>query len=111
LKLLASSFTVQELNSKAWSLYAEFRPAVDQWGKRSEVKCSTILALRKKEASPAEHQVSDVQNIVEFEDQDKTSMDGKETDLPPEPKRTKTLTLEEYEAALDIDFSYDNLPM
>ncbi|EEB90199.1 hypothetical protein MPER_11627 [Moniliophthora perniciosa FA553] len=39
--------TPQEINSKAWSLYCEFRPAVNEWGKRSEVKYSTILGLRK----------------------------------------------------------------
>jgi hypothetical protein len=103
LKLLADSFTVQELNGKAWGLYADFRPAVDQWGKRSEMKCSTILALRKEDASPSA-ELSDVQEVVKFE-----NPDGNRTDLPPEPKRTKTLTLEEYEAALDADFTYDNL--
>ncbi|KAF8238751.1 hypothetical protein L208DRAFT_1240565 [Tricholoma matsutake] len=109
LKLLARSFTVQELNGKAWSLYADFRPVVDQWGKRSEVKCSAILALRKKDVGPSVD-LFDLQEIVKFQDQDQARTDRNETDPPPEPKRTKTLTLEEYEAALDNEFTYDNLP-
>lgn len=91
LKLLAGSFSVQELNSKAWSLYADFRPAVDQWGKRSEVKCSTILALRKTDAGPSV-EPPNVQEVVKFEDQNHDNT----PDMSPEPKRTKTLTLEEY---------------
>jgi hypothetical protein len=110
MKLLAGSFTAQELNDKAWSLYAEFRPAVDQWGKRSEMKCSTILALRGKDANiPGEF--SDKQEIIKFENQDITPTTERETDMPPVPKRTKSSSLEEYEAALDNNFSYDNIPV
>ncbi|KAF8812514.1 hypothetical protein BYT27DRAFT_7239968 [Phlegmacium glaucopus] len=50
LKLLAESYTPEELNAKAWALYAQFRPEVNEWGKRSEVSCSRILALRKQQA-------------------------------------------------------------
>ena len=44
-----------------------------------------------------------VQEVVKFEDPNHNNTPN----LPPEPKRTKTLSLEEYEAALDDDFIYD----
>ena len=54
LKLLAESYTPEELNRKAWALYTQFRPEVNEWGKRSEVSCRKILALRKQHVeSPA----------------------------------------------------------
>lgn len=37
------------------------------------------------------------------------SATGSHEEQEPPPKRTKTLTLEEYEAALDQDFAYDEL--
>ena len=51
LRLLAESYTPEELNGKAWALYTQFRPEVNEWGKRSEVSCSKILALRKQQES------------------------------------------------------------
>lgn len=47
MKLLVDSYTSQELNKKAWALYSDFRPDVNEWGKRSEIRCSRILDLRK----------------------------------------------------------------
>lgn len=49
LRLLAESYTPEELNGKAWGLYTQFRPEVNEWGKRSELSCSKILALRKQQ--------------------------------------------------------------
>jgi hypothetical protein len=54
LRLLAESFTPGELNEKAWALYTQFRPEVNEWGKRSEVSCSKILALRKQRVESLE---------------------------------------------------------
>lgn len=54
LRLLAESYTPEELNGKAWGLYAQFRPEVNEWGKRSEVSCSKILALRKQQLESLE---------------------------------------------------------
>ncbi|KAF9055396.1 hypothetical protein BDZ89DRAFT_1055989 [Hymenopellis radicata] len=48
MRLLAESFAPAELNQKGWELYAEFRPVVSGWGERAEVKCDSILDLRKK---------------------------------------------------------------
>ncbi|KAF9267696.1 hypothetical protein L218DRAFT_814690, partial [Marasmius fiardii PR-910] len=47
LRLLANSYSSQEISDKAWSLYVDFRPEVKGWGKQAEVKCSKILDLRK----------------------------------------------------------------
>jgi hypothetical protein len=54
LRLLAESYTPEELNGKAWALYTQFRPEVNEWGKRSEVTCSKILALRKQQVESLE---------------------------------------------------------
>ncbi len=51
MRLLAESFAPAELNQKGWDLYAEFRPVVSGWGERAEVKCDSILGLRKKGAT------------------------------------------------------------
>ncbi|KAG5342547.1 hypothetical protein C0989_000675 [Termitomyces sp. Mn162] len=99
LKLLANSFDVEELNGLAWGLYAEFRPTVNRWGARSEVKCSTILDLRKKGSEPATMHVANTANNIHVKHD---AVD----DNPPDQKKTKLLSLEEYEAALDEDFDY-----
>ncbi|KAK0230875.1 hypothetical protein IW262DRAFT_1262902 [Armillaria fumosa] len=54
LRLLAGSFTPKELNNKGWALYTEFRPSVNAWGERSEVRCETILNLRDPAVKAAE---------------------------------------------------------
>lgn len=48
MRLLASTYTPKDLNFKGFSLYADFRPEVNEWGKRGEVRCKTILDLRNK---------------------------------------------------------------
>lgn len=95
LKLLADSFSAEEVNSLAWSLYAEFRPPVDQWGARSEVHCSTILDLRKKNAAPTQH-VTNAEDIIKHEDATEEA-----NALGPARKKATPVSLEEYEAALD----------
>ncbi|KAG6890538.1 hypothetical protein C0992_000798 [Termitomyces sp. T32_za158] len=100
LRLLASSFNVEDLNGLAWGLYAQFRPTVDQWGAKSEVKCSTILDLRKDLKSAREHVVNTA-NIVQVKDE------IVDDDLPK--RKRANLSLEEYEATLDEDFNYDSI--
>ncbi|KAL1747731.1 hypothetical protein HDZ31DRAFT_31287 [Schizophyllum fasciatum] len=58
LRLLAASYAPDELNTKGYALYAEFRPVVEGWGQRSEVSCDTILALREAGAVKAEATVA-----------------------------------------------------
>ena len=49
MRLLAESYDDPvELNRVGFALYADFRPDVNGWGKRGELKCETLLALRKK---------------------------------------------------------------
>jgi len=106
LKLLADSYTAQELNSKAWSLYADFRPEVNEWGKRSQVSCKTILDLRKKESIG-------LQQSNTSSEQEKPTISNESEGVPVEPaqKKTRLLTLEEYEATLDQDHTFDNVDL
>lgn len=47
LALLADSFEdPQDLNRQGYNLYCKFRPPMDKWGGKSEVKLSDILDLR-----------------------------------------------------------------
>ncbi|KAK0206458.1 hypothetical protein DFS33DRAFT_1255799 [Desarmillaria ectypa] len=73
LRLLAESFAPKELNKKGWALYAEFRPSVNGWGERSEVKCETILnlrntALRAAETTGTPKEASSSFDVVQFEE-------------------------------------------
>lgn len=90
LRLLAESYPPQELNRVGFSLYAEFRPTVDGWGKRGEVRCERILSLRKKggEASDTHTSEAGCKGLSEEH----------------ASKKARTLSLEEYEATLDEDF-------
>jgi len=103
MKLLADSYTPQELNQKAWSLYAEFRPKVNEWGKRSEIYCKAILALRKKRTETTSNELSHVKPVQNSESSTNDELDG------PEHKKFRSLTVEEYETALDLDTTFDNV--
>ncbi|KAF5333572.1 hypothetical protein D9611_002454 [Ephemerocybe angulata] len=103
MRLLAESYSPTELSTKGWSLYTEFRPAVDQWGKRSELSCSKILSLRKEGApgslSPAVKADPAIQNP------------DSQSDLVETHTASKTMSLEEYEAALDEDHTFDDVDL
>ncbi|KAJ7094686.1 hypothetical protein B0H15DRAFT_929316 [Mycena belliarum] len=103
LRLLAESFTAPEINAKAWSLYADFRPENVGWGDRAEVKCETILNLRKKTGTIEPAAKAD--SVIE-----RTAAAQVEDPKPPE-KKSRTLTLEEYEAALDNDSTFDDIDL
>jgi hypothetical protein len=48
MRLLAESYDdPMELNRMGFSLYVDFRPDVNGWGARGELKCETLLGLRK----------------------------------------------------------------
>ncbi|KAJ7754232.1 hypothetical protein DFH07DRAFT_868610 [Mycena maculata] len=102
LRLLVESFTPEEINAKAWGLYAEFRPEVNGWGERAEVKCEKILGLRKP--TTAVHPPGKVGTVIE-----NSAGPLEEEDLEPPQKRQ--LTLEEYEAALDQDSTFDGIDL
>ncbi|KIK68059.1 hypothetical protein GYMLUDRAFT_154641 [Collybiopsis luxurians FD-317 M1] len=110
LRLLADSFTPQEINSRAWGLYVQFRPPAEGWGERSEVRCSTILALRKPandilpEQGVKESVKTDEPKLSDLVKYEPVVSDGRET------KRFRTgMTFEQYEAALDEDHTFDNV--
>lgn len=116
LRLLAESFPPPELNNKGFGLYAEFRPDVDGWGKRGEVRCEQILSLRKKDRSTvAETAVKG--DVVKLEaNHDSRPAQGaggiqSGTSEGPEHKKARTMTLEEYEAALDQDDTFDDVDL
>ncbi|KAJ2936939.1 hypothetical protein H1R20_g179, partial [Candolleomyces eurysporus] len=108
MRLLAESYDPSELNAKAWILYTSFRPEIDQWGKKSQLFCSKILALRKKE--PDSPQTLPVNSA---------SQDPTVANVGPELSHLSTsttfseegahLSLEEYEAALDEDHTFDQV--
>jgi len=102
LRLLVESFTPQELNRRAWDLYAEFRPEVTGWGERAEVKCEKILCLRKPTRSIEPTGI--VSAVIE------NSAVSPEEDLEPPQKKSRSLTLEEYEA-LDEDSAWDGIDL
>jgi hypothetical protein len=116
LRLLAESFPPQELNNKGFGLYAEFRPDVDGWGKRGEVRCEQILSLRKKDRSTAA-ETAVKGEVVKLEvNHDSRAAEGpggiqSSTSEGPEQKKARTMTLEEYEAALDQDDTFDDVDL
>ncbi|KIY49277.1 hypothetical protein FISHEDRAFT_72618 [Fistulina hepatica ATCC 64428] len=46
LRLLATSFPPEVLPKRAWDLYSRFRPESSGWGKRAQLSCGKVLALR-----------------------------------------------------------------
>lgn len=68
LRLLADSYSPSELNEKGFSLYCEFRPEVGGWGQRAEVKCQTILDLRKAEGNISKEEEGPPNKMQRIED-------------------------------------------
>ncbi|KZT12484.1 uncharacterized protein LAESUDRAFT_668161, partial [Laetiporus sulphureus 93-53] len=119
LRLLAASYTPAELNRKGYALYADLRPDVDGWGKRGDVRCSTILGLRNVGGLTADvkKKLSDgVQDLVKVEPVSEDKL-GAQVNLPaPEvedrpSKKQNSMSLEEYEAALDADHTFDDVDL
>ena len=104
-------------------MYLEFRPEVDGWGKRGEVKCSVILELRKKvDEGDAGKGGGDGESVgtdkivkVDVADgEDKMENGSSQTateEQEPERKKARGMTLEEYEAALDADETFNDLDL
>ncbi|KZT35553.1 hypothetical protein SISSUDRAFT_1131050 [Sistotremastrum suecicum HHB10207 ss-3] len=117
MRLLAETYSPRELNEKGFGIYAEFRPAVTDWGARSEVRCKDILALRKPEivgsAAHATHQLT-IAPVENTETDDTHSSTDPPSIEGPSPKKSRGMTLEEYEDALDesewADLPLDELP-
>ncbi|KAJ7228585.1 hypothetical protein GGX14DRAFT_547571 [Mycena pura] len=105
MRLLVTSYSPEEINTKAWGLYAEFRPEVNGWGARAEVKCEMILGLRKetKIVEPARKVAA-----VTINHGDNSA--AQEHQEPPH-KKSRGLTLEEYEAMLDQDSTFNDVDL
>jgi hypothetical protein len=100
---------VQEVNVKGWGLYAEFRPDVEGWGGRGEVTCRKILELRKKGGTIQDSKEETTDGVVKFEVVDEAGIKGTRSEDGPETKKARGMTLEEYEAALDQDSTFDGI--
>ncbi|KAH9951615.1 hypothetical protein B0H21DRAFT_716738 [Amylocystis lapponica] len=118
LRLLAASYAPAQLNAKGFALYADFRPSVDGWGKKAELRCNAILALRKARAKNEEdvaEAARGVDDIVKIEppaaENDLTAGEPEQSGSQPERKRPRVMTVEEYEAALDADTTFDNVDL
>lgn len=108
-----------ELNAQGFGLYADFRPVVDGWGKRAEVRCERILSLRKAkktspESPPQRRSGGEVRGEEHGSNAGKVSVQGAadgnsigngEGDARPS-KKVKHMTVEEYEATLDEDAAF-----
>ncbi|VDC07287.1 unnamed protein product [Peniophora sp. CBMAI 1063] len=86
LRLLAQSHTAEHINRVGWSLYAEFRPEANGWGKRGRVDCDVILGLRPRsgaeEARPAVGMSSEnAAKPQEDETALPSTVDGEDVDL------------------------------
>ncbi|KAF8517789.1 hypothetical protein JB92DRAFT_2809579 [Gautieria morchelliformis] len=96
MRIVTKTYSPQELNRVAFSLYAEFRPQVDGWGKKGEVRCETILGARRGGmAGKAETRA--IPPVSE------------ERAQKPDMKKPRVeMSVEEYEAALDEE-GYEDL--
>ncbi|KAI6105781.1 hypothetical protein F5141DRAFT_1006834, partial [Pisolithus sp. B1] len=104
LRLLAESYSPQRLNELGYSLYADFRPAVDDWGKRGELRCARILSLKETSAPELAAETSgDAAGPS-----DKLQMGTRQRGQHP-TKKEGLFSLEEYEATNDAGF--DNIDL
>lgn len=111
MRLLAESYDdPMELNRVGFALYADFRPDVNGWGKRGELKCETLLGLRKKRpkgepgldgAGMAEHSGQGlVKHEASYEEATRSVLD----DVSDEPLTDKVSKLEPNDL---LDASFD----
>lgn len=85
MRLLAESYDDPvELNRMGFTLYASFRPDVSGWGKRGELKCETLLGLRKDPKGQAGLNRENVgARMAESEDNDQVIVKPEEPDKEP----------------------------
>lgn len=102
LRLLAESYSPQKLNELGYSLYADFRPAVDGWGKRGELRCIWLLSLRESGAPELDSETSGVASGSSNKLQVSTTQPQQARACPA--KKDNLLSLEEYEATVDAGF-------
>lgn len=102
LRLLAGSYAPAELNRVGFALYADFRPDVQGWGGRAEVRCATILGLRNKDVKKGDEEAK-VQDVVKMEPVVDAELQGKgevaESGSEEPPNKKHIAAIDEYEAA------------
>lgn len=111
MRLLAQSFTPDYLNKYGYGLYTSFRPEVSGWGGRGEIRCAKILDLRSRGPSTSNTAREDVPVKVEDAVKAEDTVDAvvratADKEGEPEAKRSRGMTLEEYEAAIDDDDTF-----
>jgi hypothetical protein len=83
-----------------------FRPEMDEWGERSEVSCGKILGLRKKSTEEGKDGDDVLKDGPKVENQDGGSLQE-----PADGPEQVQMSLEEYEAALDDDHTFDDIDL
>lgn len=114
MRLLAESYNPTDLNRVAFALYADFRPRVDGWGKKGELRCKEILAARRNGNNDATRK--DSEHSEGASGASETRLDGQRRVIQhdthstePDAKRVKLgMSVEEYEAQLDEE-GYEGL--
>lgn len=107
LRLLAESYSAPKLNELGYSLYADFRPAVDGWGKRGELRCGRILSLRETGAPELAAEASS--DAAGPSDKLRMGLRQREQASMHPTKKEDIISLEEYEATNDGGF--DNIDL
>lgn len=102
------SFPPEELNKRGFYLYADFRPETNEWGGRGEVRCAAILNLRRKAPRSQAEGTFRSEDVVKIEEDSSIRSAIGENDEAEKQntKKSRGITLEEYEAALDADDSF-----
>lgn len=101
MRVLADSFEPEELNSKGYGLYCDFRPNSDGWGKKAEMQLSTILDLRRF--------LTHVPKKVKEEDEEVKVEEVEEESGSPAKKPKVEEGWDEFDAALDDDLDFSTL--
>ncbi|OJT04156.1 hypothetical protein TRAPUB_5201 [Trametes pubescens] len=116
LRLLAASYSPAELNKKGFALYAEFRPQSEGWGQQGDVRCSTILSLRKPREQGADEASTGAEDAHKFVKVEPSEGSEAPAGHPHEEPTTKKLKQEsheqdEYDAALDDDALFNDFDL
>ena len=109
MRILAETFEAKELNEKGYGLYMEFRPDVENmgkkgWGERAEMRCTDILKLKKAKLEPKPKVKAEEDAAGDLKENTE-----KDPDKEPPEKKAKGMSVEEYEAALDASMAYNDL--
>lgn len=122
MRVLAESFEPDDVNLKGYGLYCEFRPEAGGalgWGKKAEMKLSTLLDLRpapKEEEDELGDVVDEGEEVTVVKDEDggrslagkekggeRVKIEEEEKAEEPSKKRPKLELEEDFDAFLDDD--------